>query len=130
MTPFAIFFLRQFFLGITREVEEAAKLDGAGHWRVFFRIILPMSCGADHHAVHPDLINTWNEYFWPLLVGNNDDTRVLTVALGVFKSQTPQTGAGLGRADGRHPGGRAADADRLHALRQADRQLDRLLGVK
>ncbi|MGI3784818.1 MAG: carbohydrate ABC transporter permease, partial [Janthinobacterium lividum] len=43
MTPFAIFFLRQFFLGISREIEEAAKLDGAGHWRIFFRIVLPMS---------------------------------------------------------------------------------------
>ena len=41
MTPFAIFFLRQFFLNITREVEEAAMLDGAKHWRIFFRIILP-----------------------------------------------------------------------------------------
>ena len=46
MTPFAIFFLRQFFLGISQEIEEAAKLDGAGHCRIFFRIILPMSCGA------------------------------------------------------------------------------------
>ena len=55
MTPFAIFFLRQFFLGINKEIEEAAKLDGAGHWRIFFRIILPMSCGADHHAGHPHL---------------------------------------------------------------------------
>ena len=69
MTPFAIFFLRQFFLGINTEIEEAAKLDGAGHWRIFFRIILPMSARADHHAVHPDLHRRWNDYFWPLLVG-------------------------------------------------------------
>jgi multiple sugar transport system permease protein len=34
-------------------------------------------------------IATWNDYFWPLLVGNNEQTRVLTVALGVFRSQTP-----------------------------------------
>ncbi|MCB0911998.1 MAG: carbohydrate ABC transporter permease, partial [Propionibacteriaceae bacterium] len=43
MAPFAIFFLRQFFLGISREIEESASLDGAGPWRTFFRIILPMS---------------------------------------------------------------------------------------
>src|SRR6185503_12750798 len=43
MTPFAIFFLRQFFLGINKEIEEAASIDGASVWRVFFRIILPMS---------------------------------------------------------------------------------------
>ncbi|KTR37193.1 sugar ABC transporter permease, partial [Curtobacterium oceanosedimentum] len=43
MTPFAVFFLRQFFLGISREVEEAALIDGAGKVRVFFRLILPMA---------------------------------------------------------------------------------------
>jgi multiple sugar transport system permease protein len=92
MTPFAIFFLRQFFLGINREVEEAARLDGAGHWRIFFRIILPMSWAPITTLAILTLINMWNEYLWPLLVGTNDQTRVLNVALGVFRSQTPQTG--------------------------------------
>jgi len=92
MTPFAIFFLRQFFLGISREVEEAAELDGAGHWTVFFRIVLPMSWAPITTLSILTLINMWNEYLWPLLVGTNDSTRVLNVALGVFKSQTPQTG--------------------------------------
>ncbi|HEY5821165.1 MAG TPA: carbohydrate ABC transporter permease [Propionibacteriaceae bacterium] len=92
MTPFAIFFLRQFFLGINKEIEEAAKLDGAGHWRIFFRIILPMSTAPITTLSILTLINMWNEYLWPLLVGTGDQTRVLTVALGVFKSQTPQTG--------------------------------------
>ena len=92
MTPFAIFFLRQFFLGINREVEEAAKLDGAGHWTVFFRIILPMSWAPITTLSILTVINMWNEYLWPLLVGTNEQTRVLNVALGVFRSQTPQTG--------------------------------------
>lgn len=92
MTPFAIFFLRQFFLGINREVEEAAKLDGAGHWMVFFRIILPMSWAPITTLSILTLINMWNEYLWPLLVGTDESTRVLNVALGVFRSQTPQTG--------------------------------------
>ena len=70
MTPFAIFFLRQFFLGINREVEEAAKLDGAGHWRIFFRIILPMSWAPITTLAILTLINMWNEYLWPLLVGH------------------------------------------------------------
>src|SRR5215218_4696802 len=90
MTPFAIFFLRQFFLGISKEIEEAAKLDGAGHWLIFFRIILPMSWAPIITLFILTFINQWNEYFWPLLVGSNDKTRVLTVALGVFRSQTPQ----------------------------------------
>jgi multiple sugar transport system permease protein len=90
MTPFAIFFLRQFFLGINREIEEAAKLDGAGHWLIFFRIVLPMSWAPIITLFILTFITQWNEYFWPLLVGSKDQVRVLTVALGVFQSQTPQ----------------------------------------
>ena len=70
MTPFAIFFLRQFFLGINREIEEAAKLDGAGHFRIFFQIILPMSAAPIVTLAILTFINMWNEYFWPLLVGS------------------------------------------------------------
>ena len=59
MTPFAVFFLRQFFLGISKEVEEAALLDGAGRWKIFRQLILPMigraagdARGADlHHGL-------------------------------------------------------------------------------
>jgi multiple sugar transport system permease protein len=89
MTPFAIFFLRQFFLGINKEIEEAAKLDGAGHWLIFFRIVLPMSWAPIITLFILTFITQWNEYFWPLLVASNDKTRVLTVAIGVFRSQTP-----------------------------------------
>jgi multiple sugar transport system permease protein len=89
MTPFAIFFLRQFFLGINREIEEAASIDGASVWRVFFRIILPMSSAPVTTLAILTFIATWNDYFWPLLVGNTENSRVLTVALGVFRSQTP-----------------------------------------
>src|SRR5215212_4708263 len=90
MTPFAIFFLRQFFLTINREIEEAAKIDGAGHWLIFFRIILPMSWAPIITLFILTFIAQWNEYFWPLLVGSKDQVRVLTVAIGVFRSQTPQ----------------------------------------
>lgn len=89
MTPFAIFFLRQFFLGINKEIEEAAKLDGAGHMRIFFRLIVPVSVAPLSTLAILTYINTWNDYFWPLLVGGTENTRVLTVALGVFRSQTP-----------------------------------------
>jgi multiple sugar transport system permease protein len=90
MTPFAVFFLRQFFLGINREIEEAARVDGAGHFRIFFRIIVPMSAAPVTTLALLTYIQAWNEYFWPLLVGQEENVRVLTVALGVFKSQTPQ----------------------------------------
>jgi multiple sugar transport system permease protein len=92
MTPFAVFFLRQFFLGISREVEEAALIDGASKTRVFFTLILPMSVAPITTLAILTYIASWNEYFWALLVSYTDKSRVLTVALGVFKSQTPQTG--------------------------------------
>ncbi len=90
MTPFAIFFLRQFFLGLPREIDEAAMIDGAGHFRIFFRIIMPMSMPPIITLGLLTFIGTWNDYFWPLIVGQTEGSRVLTVALGVFRSQTPQ----------------------------------------
>ncbi len=92
MTPFAIFFLRQFFLGISPEIEEAARLDGAGHVKIFTKVILPMSSSPVATLVILTYIGAWNEYFWPLLVATDDKSQVLTVALGVFRSQTPQGG--------------------------------------
>ncbi|HKU11047.1 MAG TPA: carbohydrate ABC transporter permease [Sinomonas sp.] len=90
MTPFAIFFMRQFFLNMSREVEEAAMLDGARHWRIFFQIVLPNAAAPIATLALLTFMGQWNEYFWPLLVGSDESTRVLTVGLGVFKSQSPQ----------------------------------------
>ena len=90
MTPFAVFFLRQFFLGINREIEEAAKIDGASVFTIFWRIILPVSQPSLVTLGIITFITAWNEYLWPLVVGKDESVRVLTVALGVFRSQTPQ----------------------------------------
>ena len=92
MTPFAVFFLRQFFLGISREVEEAALIDGASKVRVFFQLIVPMAAAPIITLALLTYITAWNDYFWPLMVSYTDSSRTLTVGLGVFKSQTPQTG--------------------------------------
>ncbi|WP_172121120.1 carbohydrate ABC transporter permease [Actinomyces faecalis] len=92
MTPFAVFFLRQFFMNIPRELEEAALLDGASKVRVFFTLILPMAKAPISTLAILTYITAWNDYFWPLMVSYTDSSRVLTVALAVFKSQAPQTG--------------------------------------
>jgi multiple sugar transport system permease protein len=89
-SPFAIFFLRQFFLSIPQELEEAAKLDGSSPFGTFWRIILPTSTTPIATLVILTSLGMWNEYFWPWLVGKGEDVRVLTVALSIFKSQTPQ----------------------------------------
>ncbi|MBE4733819.1 MULTISPECIES: carbohydrate ABC transporter permease [Streptomyces] len=92
MTPFAVFFLRQFFLNIPHEVEEAALLDGAGKVRIFFRVILPMASTPILTLAVLTYITSWNDYFWPLMVSYSDGSRVLTVALAIFRAQTPATG--------------------------------------
>jgi multiple sugar transport system permease protein len=90
MTPFAVFFLRQFFLSINPELEEAFFLDGAGKVRTFGQLILPMSQTALATLGLSTFIAQWNDYMWPLLVGKNPDVRLLNVAMGIFRSQTPQ----------------------------------------
>ena len=90
MTPFAVFFLRQFFLGINKEIEEAAKIDGAGVFTIFWNIILPISRPPLLTLAIITFITAWNDYLWPLVVGRDESVRVLTVALGIFRSQTPQ----------------------------------------
>jgi multiple sugar transport system permease protein len=92
MTPFAVFFLRQFFMNVPREVEEAALLDGAGKIRIFFRVMLPMASAPVLTLGVLTYITSWNDYFWPLMVSYSDSSRVLTVALAIFRAQTPQTG--------------------------------------
>jgi multiple sugar transport system permease protein len=89
MTPFAVFFLRQFFLSIPLELEEAARLDGASPILIFFKIVLPLSKGPISTLGILTSINLWNEFFWPYLVNSDENLRVLPVALQVFRSQQP-----------------------------------------
>ena len=91
MTPFAIFFLRQFFLGISTEVEEAALLDGAGRWKIFRQLIIPMMAAPLATLAVLTYVTAWHEYMWPLVTGDSANVRVLTVALNAFKSSTPTT---------------------------------------
>ncbi|MGP5671674.1 carbohydrate ABC transporter permease [Brachybacterium alimentarium] len=92
ISSFAIFFLRQFFNNVSREVEEAALIDGASKARVFFVLILPISSAPLATLALLTYMTAWNEYFWSLMVSYTDQSRVLTVALGVFRAQAPGTG--------------------------------------
>ena len=90
MQGFSVFFLRQFFLSVPRDLEEAALLDGASHFYVFSRIVLPLSSTPIVTIAMLTGINVWNEFFWPYLVAKDEALQVLPVALQVFKTQTPQ----------------------------------------
>jgi multiple sugar transport system permease protein len=91
MTPFALFFLRQFFLNIPVDVEEAAFLDGAGKGRVFWKVVLPMSRGPLITIGLITVVWAWKDYLWPLLIGRDEGVRTMTVALGVYLQQSPNT---------------------------------------
>ena len=90
MQGFSVFFLRQFFLSIPRDLEEAALLDGASHLYIFARVVLPLSITPIVTIAMLTGINMWNEFFWPYLVAKDGAQQVLPVALQTFKSQTPQ----------------------------------------
>jgi len=90
MQGFSIFFLRQFFLSIPRDLEEAALLDGATPLYIFTRVVLPLSITPLATIAMLTGINMWNEFFWPFLVAKEEALQVLPVALQSFKSQTPQ----------------------------------------
>src|SRR5574343_516235 len=90
MSGFSIFFLRQLFLSVPRDLEEAALLDGAGHFTIFWRVVLPLSTTPLATIAMLTGIGAWNEFFWPFVVSPGEDLQVLPVALQAFKSQTPQ----------------------------------------
>lgn len=89
MTPFAVFYLRQVFLGTPRDVEEAARLDGASPLVIFRRVVLPLHRGPLATLAFLSAITTWNEFFWPYLTGRGEAVQVLPVALNSFRMQQP-----------------------------------------
>jgi multiple sugar transport system permease protein len=90
-SAFNVFYLRQFMLGLSTEIEEAALLDGSGKLRVLFGITLPMTSGPIITLSILGFIGMWNDYFWPLLVTSDDSVQPLTLALAVFKQSSPQS---------------------------------------
>jgi multiple sugar transport system permease protein len=90
MSGSAIFFLRQFFLSLPRDLEEAAIIDGASHFLIFWRIILPLSATPLATIAMLTGIACWNEFFWPFIVAPGEEFQVLPTALQSFKAQTPQ----------------------------------------
>ncbi|MCM3731146.1 carbohydrate ABC transporter permease [Fictibacillus nanhaiensis] len=78
---FGTFLLRQFFLGIPKSLEEAAFIDGASHFRVFFQIILPLSKPALATLAIFSFMQSWNNFLWPLIIVSNQD--LMTVPLGL-----------------------------------------------
>src|ERR1043166_4293330 len=84
-TAFGIFLMRQFFLSLPAELEEAAALDGASVWQTFFRVVLPLARPALATLALFTLLSSWNDLIWPLVAINNE--RWYTLQVGLTMSQ-------------------------------------------
>ncbi|MDQ6674368.1 MAG: carbohydrate ABC transporter permease [Chloroflexota bacterium] len=82
---FGVFLLRQFFLGIPSELEDAAKIDGCGRLRILWSIVIPVSGGAIATLAIFTFLFFWNEFTWPYIVINNAEAMTLPIALIQFK---------------------------------------------
>lgn len=85
--PFFIFLLRQFFMTIPRELEEAARLDGASTFGIFWRIILPLSKPALATVAVLAFIGNWNNFLTPLIYLRDTDLHTLAIAINRFRGQ-------------------------------------------
>lgn len=84
---FGIFLLRQFYLGIPRELEEAAIVDGAGYWRVYLNVILPLSRPILAALAVFFFLANWNSFLWPLTITTDRDLFVVQIGIASFRQQ-------------------------------------------
>jgi multiple sugar transport system permease protein len=100
VTAVNLFFMRQYFLTIPRDFEEAAKLDGAGYFKTFWRIMLPLAGPALAALAILQFQGTWNDFFWPLILFGQGSEHLYTMQLGLaqltltYQTLWPQLMAG------------------------------------
>lgn len=86
-TPYAIFLLRQFFRTIPADLEDAARIDGAGRVRTLVSIVLPLSKPILVTVTTLAVVANWNSFLWPLIITSSEDKRLLSVGIALFKSE-------------------------------------------
>lgn len=84
VSVWGIFLLRQFFQTIPRELEDAARLDGAGEWAIFWRVVLPLSRPALATLAVFAFVDQWKSFLWPLIATRSTDMGVVEVGLATF----------------------------------------------
>ena len=85
-SAWGIFLLRQFFQTLPRDYEDAARLDGASAWTIYWRIILPLSRPALATLAIFAFMNAWKDFLWPLIVTTDNDMRTVEVGIAMFSS--------------------------------------------
>lgn len=89
--PLGVFLMTQFFSTIPTEVEEAARVDGAGRWRVFFEVLLPLARPAMASLAIFTFVLTWNDYLWPLVISTQSEWFTVTTGLASLQSNFAAT---------------------------------------
>ena len=117
--PFEVLVLQSFFRQLPDEIIEAAKIDGAGPWRIFFTLIIPLSTPALVTVFILDAVATWNEFLFALILLSSDAHKTIPVGTAELPRPVLQQQHRPGR---RHPDRRAADPDRLHLPAALDRR--------
>ncbi len=82
---FGIFLMRQYFLGLPKDLEESARIDGCNLFQTFFKIALPLALPTVATLALFTFVTTWNSFMWPLIVTNSESMRTLPVGLAIFK---------------------------------------------
>ncbi|WEX91106.1 carbohydrate ABC transporter permease [Sinorhizobium garamanticum] len=84
---FGIFLLRQYYLSLPKEIEEAARIDGAGYWRIYWSVILPLSRPIMSALAILFFLANWNSFLWPLTITSDPNLWVVQLGIANFKSQ-------------------------------------------
>jgi multiple sugar transport system permease protein len=86
VTPFGIYLLRQFFLTLPVELEEAAMIDGASRFRILRSILLPLMGPPLSTVAVLTFLSVWNDFLWPLVVTSSPNTMTIQLGLATFQS--------------------------------------------
>ncbi|MGN7359909.1 carbohydrate ABC transporter permease [Paenibacillus sp. SAF-054] len=86
-SAFGTFLLRQFFMTLPKDLEEAAKIDGCSYFRIYWNIYLPLSKSALVSLAIFTILASWNELLWPLIMTSSEDMRVLSIGISTFQGQ-------------------------------------------
>jgi multiple sugar transport system permease protein len=94
-SPLGVFLMRQFMRSIPDSLIEAARIDGAGEFRIFTRLILPLSGPPAATLGILTFLGSWNSFLWPLVIAQNQDRYTLPVALSLYSTGEKATDYGL-----------------------------------
>lgn len=95
VSPFGVFLMRQFILGLPRDLLDAGRVDGAGELRIFAQIFLPLCGPALATLGILTFLGSWNNFLWPLVVAQTEERYTLPVALALYSTGQNSTQYGL-----------------------------------